>query len=442
MTPAVGSIVANRFELVRELGRGAMGTVWLAEHLTLGVRCAVKFMSIEAKTDPEFSANYLARFEFEARAIAQLGSTNVVRIIDYDTHEGVPFIAMECLQGEDLASRLARVGRLDPASTYRIVSQVANGLARAHAAGIVHRDLKPENIFLAQDDDAEVAKLLDFGVAKLTGLAACEALTSATQAGTLIGTPFYMSPEQARGLDEIDHRADLWSLGVIAFECLTGRLPFQSPALGDLFAKIIFEALPVPSQVDPACTPAFDRWWERAAARDPRDRFGGAKELADALGRALGVLATPRDDVTTLVSARSHEIVAPARMRPRTRRSKFLVAGAVVALAPLVVTLFSGAMDARSARGATRAQNTDRVTTSAAPASASLPPPAAHVTPVVVSGPPAPLSEPPAAPVVLRMATANRGGAERATLSRPTTAAPRQPAAATASAPDDVDFGI
>ena len=251
-----------------------------------------------------------------------------------------------------------------------------------------------------------------------------------------------MSPEQARGLDEIDHRADLWSLAVIAFECLTGRLPFESPALGDLFAKIIFEALPVPSQVDPACTPAFDRWWARAAARDPRDRFAGAKELADALGRALGVLATPRDDVTTLVSARSHEIVRPARMRPRTRRSKFLVAGAVVALAPLVVTLFSGAMDARSARGATRAQNTDRVTTSAAPASASLPPPAAHVTPVVVSGPPAPLSEPPAAPVVLRMATANRGGAERATLSRPTAAAPRQPAAATASPPDDVDFGI
>ena len=142
MTPAVGSIVANRFELVRELGRGAMGTVWLAEHLTLGVRCAVKFMSIEAKTDPEFSANYLARFELEARAIAQLGSTNVVRIIDYDTHEGVPFIAMECLQGEDLAARLSRVGRLDPASTYRIVSQVANGLVEGACRR--HRAPRPE----------------------------------------------------------------------------------------------------------------------------------------------------------------------------------------------------------------------------------------------------------------------------------------------------------
>jgi hypothetical protein len=146
--------------------------------------------------------------------------------------------------------------------------------------------------------------------------------------------------------------------------------------------------------------------------------------------------------VSTLVSARNVDIiVAPARMRPRSRRSKFLVAGAVVALAPLVVTLFSGAMDARSARGATRAQNTDHVTASTAQASASLPPPAAHVTPVVVSGPPAPLSEPPA-PVVLRMATANRGHAERAPLLRSTSTTPRQPAAAPSSPPDDVDFGI
>src|SRR5580704_5993463 len=131
MTPLPGKLVANRFELVRELGRGAMGTVWLAEHLTLGVRCAVKVMSEEEKTDPDFPTNYLARFELEARAIAQLGSTNVVRIIDYATHEGVPFIAMECLQGEDLAARLARTGRLDGVTTYRILSQVAKGLAKA-----------------------------------------------------------------------------------------------------------------------------------------------------------------------------------------------------------------------------------------------------------------------------------------------------------------------
>ena len=141
--------MGNRFELVRELGRGSMGTVWLAEHLTLNVRCAVKFMSAEALREP----NFTARFELEARAIAQLNSPNVVRVIDHDTHEGTPFIAMECLQGEDLGARIRRAGRLDATATYNIVTQVANGLAKAHAAGIVHRDLKPENIFLAQDDE-------------------------------------------------------------------------------------------------------------------------------------------------------------------------------------------------------------------------------------------------------------------------------------------------
>src|ERR1700733_9340328 len=123
MTPEVGSIVANRFELVRELGRGSMGTVWLADHLTLGVRCAVKFMTVEATRDP----NYRARFAREARAIAQLHSPNVVRVLDYDVYDGVPFIAMEWLHGEDLEARLLRVGRLDPRATHRILSQVAHG---------------------------------------------------------------------------------------------------------------------------------------------------------------------------------------------------------------------------------------------------------------------------------------------------------------------------
>ena len=249
--------MGNRFELVRELGRGSMGTVWLAEHLTLNLRCAVKLMTREAMDDPSFAA----RFVVEARAIAQLNSPHVVRILDHDTHEGTPFIAMECLQGEDLGARIKRLGRLDASATYRIVSQVANGLAKAHAAGIVHRDLKPENIFIAQDDDwegGEVAKLLDFGVAKMTGLGSFEGAAKSTQAGSLVGTPAYMSPEQARGVDVVDHRSDLWSLAVVAFECLTGKLPFDGPALGEVFAKILFEPLPVPSEVDPICTTAFD----------------------------------------------------------------------------------------------------------------------------------------------------------------------------------------
>lgn len=282
VTPTIGSVVANKFQLVRELGRGSMGAVWLADHLTLDVRCAVKFMTGDASRDP----NFLSRFEFEARAIAQLQSPYVVRVLDYAIDHDVPFIAMEFLQGEDLCARLSRSGRLDTQTTYRIVSQIARGLFKAHLAGVVHRDLKPENIFLAQEDEGEIAKLLDFGVAKSTAFAVHG---TATQAGSLLGTPAYMSPEQARGLREIDHRSDLWSLAVITYQCLTGRLPFESPTLGDLFALIMYEPMPVPSKAAPWLSSDFDAWWAKAAARNVEDRFSNARELADALREALRI---------------------------------------------------------------------------------------------------------------------------------------------------------
>lgn len=285
MTPTVGSVVANKFQLVRELGRGSMGAVWLADHLTLDVRCAVKFMTGDASRDP----NFLSRFEFEARAIAQLQSPYVVRVLDYAVDKDVPFIAMEFLQGEDLCARLSRTGRLDAKATYRIVSQIARGLYKAHLAGVVHRDLKPENIFLAQEDDGEIAKLLDFGVAKSTAFAVHG---TATQAGSLLGTPAYMSPEQARGVREIDHRSDLWSLAVITYQCLTGKLPFDSPTLGDLFALIMYEPMPVPTKVAPWLSSDFDLWWAKAAARNVEDRFTNARELANALADVLGVERT------------------------------------------------------------------------------------------------------------------------------------------------------
>jgi serine/threonine protein kinase len=302
--PTIGSIVASRFQLVRELGRGGMGSVWLADHLTLQLRCAVKFMSSDSQRDP----NFRTRFEFEARAIAQLHSAHVVRILDYAVADDVPFIAMEFLQGEDLGMRLSKVGRLDAPTTYRIVSQVARGLAKAHLAGLVHRDIKPENIFLAQEDDEEIVKLLDFGVAKS---AAFSLQGMGTQAGSLIGTPAYMSPEQARGTTQIDHRSDLWSLAVIAYQCLTGSLPFESPTLGDLFGRIMYEAVPVPSKVAPWLSPEFDAWWERAASREVDQRFSNARELADALGQALAI-----PGITTDTSGASGERRPPEPSTP------------------------------------------------------------------------------------------------------------------------------
>jgi serine/threonine-protein kinase len=275
------AVVAGRFKLERLLGRGGMGSVWQAVHLGLDIPCAVKFI------EGEFAALAEAhiRFEREAKAAAQLRSPHVVQILDHGVWEGRPYIAMELLDGEDLGKRLMRVGRLHPAELNTVLSQVCRALGKAHASGIVHRDLKPDNIFLVRDDDREIAKVLDFGIAKskssdlLTG--------SNTRTGAMLGTPYYMSPEQAQGTKAVDSRSDLWSLAVIAYQCITGKLPFESEALGDLLIKIIVSPIPVPSSVAQV-PPGFDAWFARAASRDPNQRFQSPKEFSDALALAVG----------------------------------------------------------------------------------------------------------------------------------------------------------
>src|SRR5579862_2716336 len=231
MQLAEGLVVANRFRLGQMLGRGGMGSVWRAMHLGLDVPCAVKFIEGELASLPEAQA----RFEREAKAAAQLRSPNVVQILDHGVCEGTPYIAMELLDGEDLEHRLERLGRLSPVETHKVMSEVCRALSKAHGMDIVHRDLKPANIFLVKDDDAEITKVLDFGIAKTR---VKELGGSATKTGAMLGTPYYMSPEQAQGTRAVDFRSDLWSLAVIAFQCITGRLPFDSDALGDLLMRI------------------------------------------------------------------------------------------------------------------------------------------------------------------------------------------------------------
>lgn len=282
MTPTAGLVVADRFRLILPLGQGGMGSVWLAQHTQLDIPCAVKFIHAEGAG----SAEIRARFEREAKAAAQLRTPHVVQILDHGVWDEMPYIAMEVLEGEDLAVRLARVGRLDARSTVAIVAQVARALIKAQGAGIVHRDLKPANIFLVRDDDREITKVLDFGVAKRSQADA----GSNTRTGSLVGTPSYMSPEQAQGTKAVDFRSDLWALAVVVFECVTGALPFEGEAFGDLLLKIMVEPLPVPSRVA-AVPPGFDAWWSRAASRDADDRFQSAKEFVEALATALGVPA-------------------------------------------------------------------------------------------------------------------------------------------------------
>ncbi len=258
-----------------------MGSVWQATHLGLDIPCAVKFIEGEMSNMAEAQT----RFEREAKAAAQLRSPHVVQILDHGVCEGTPYIAMELLDGEDLGKRLARQGRMNPNELCAIITQVSRALTKAHGLGIVHRDLKPDNIFLVRDDDREIAKVLDFGIAK----SASNALEgSNTKTGAMLGTPYYMSPEQAQGIKTVDFRSDLWSLAVIVFQCLAGVLPFESEALGDLLMKIIVQPIPLPSEVAPDLPPAFDRWWVRASSRDPNLRFQGAKEFAEALTLVLG----------------------------------------------------------------------------------------------------------------------------------------------------------
>jgi serine/threonine-protein kinase len=270
-----GLVIAERYRLERKLGAGGMGSVWLASDMSLDSTCAIKLV------DPDKVGNeeVRVRFQREARAAAQIRSANVVDVFDHGLWQGVPFIVMEYLQGEDLGARLDRKGRLDLRETYDIVAQVARALVRAHAMGIVHRDLKPENIFLVPGDDHEVAKVLDFGIAKLDQYSLRD---KATKTGSFMGTPYYMSPEQARGKN-IDWRSDLWALGVIVFQCLTGKPPFESEALGDLMGMILYDPIPKITDRDASLPPGLERFWERAINRDRELRFQSAKELADAL---------------------------------------------------------------------------------------------------------------------------------------------------------------
>jgi serine/threonine-protein kinase len=286
LAPPSRGLVAGKYEIVGLIGRGGMGSVWEGRHATLGTRVAIKFIDQEHVGNEEARS----RFATEARAAATIQSRYAIQIFDHGvTDEGRPYIVMELLVGESLDKRLDRLGRLTLPETARILGHVARALQRAHDAGIIHRDLKPENIFLERSpDDDEIAKVLDFGIAKIKSNAGA-GLSSSTKTGAVLGTPYFMSPEQARGLRSLDRRSDLWSLGVIAFKSVTGVLPFDGESVGDLLVKICTAPPRVPSEVVAGLPAAFDAWFFRAVDRDPEKRFASATELADALAYAAGV---------------------------------------------------------------------------------------------------------------------------------------------------------
>ena len=278
----VGHTVAGRYELSRLLGRGAMGEVWLARHQTLGEDVAIKFLRPEAEPT-ETAATALARFLFEAQVAARLSrkSRHIVRVTDHGDDAGAPYLVMERLEGESLEDRLLR-GSIPIPTLQNIIAQCARGLSVAHAEGVFHRDLKPANMFLCKDDDGKLlVKLLDFGIARAIRKEVKRSPTS-TARGMVLGTPSYMSPEQARGLAHLDHRSDVWSLAVIAYEALTGSIPFPGETAEDVFLSVCTHTITPIRDMRPGLGDDVARFFDRAFSAHIEERFPTAEALADA----------------------------------------------------------------------------------------------------------------------------------------------------------------
>ncbi len=424
-----GTILDQKYRLISVLGRGGMGSVWRALHLDLDSEVALKLVDPSIATD----ADALNRFRREARAAASLRSPHVVQVLDHGIDEatGQPFIAMELLDGESLGQRLSRMTRLSPQETVRIMTHVARAMGRAHDANIVHRDLKPDNIFLVRNDDEEIAKVLDFGIAK-----AASGVGLATRTGAIMGTPYYMSPEQIGAAKCLDYRADLWALGVIACECLTGKRPFEADTIGQLVLRICVEPPIAPSRL--GMVPAgFDAWFARATSRNVSERFGSAREQAEAL-RAVCAPGQPltAPSVSSQSEPSARTFVMPLE-DPRNATNAALARSAVSKpasaakskRAPLALGAFAVAALVAGLAWQRGSQQSPATATSSAPAAATA---AATVPEPSQAAPLASVRLAPPSPVAAASATlpavagANGRPAPRPTVSKPKPATARK----------------
>ncbi len=293
-TPLVEALVGKRvhkYDIIRVIGRGGMGTVYEAVNTAIGKRVAMKFID----ADTVNNADAVARFQREAQAASAVESAHIVDIFDSGiSEEGQPYIVMELLRGEDLGHRIKRCGRLDLPEAVHVTAQILRGLARAHQAGIVHRDLKPDNIFLVdRDDDPSFTKILDFGISKVRRRGETPVHTL-TRQGTVLGTPFYMSPEQAQALPDVDARSDLWAVGAILYECLTGRPPYTGGSYEQVIVNICMNDAEDVRAYNPGVPELVALVIARALARDRDERFQDAREFLDALRSGSGALISSR----------------------------------------------------------------------------------------------------------------------------------------------------
>jgi eukaryotic-like serine/threonine-protein kinase len=327
--------LAGRYKVTRKIGEGGMGAVYEAQHLLIGKRVAVKVL-LEKYAEKQ---DIVARLQQEARLASSIGHPNIVDITDIDqTDDERTFVVMEFLEGESLAQLIHSEGPMDPPRLIRIAHQVADALAAAHEKGIVHRDIKPENVFITQRAGRDFVKVVDFGISKAMKTAQVEGEPETprlTQTGMVLGTPLYMSPEQARGEDDLDHRIDVYALGVIMYESITGEVPFR----GANYLAIISQVLgaepksPRDSRPDLSVTEALEAVILKAMAKDRERRYQSMRDLAADLSRLeSGDLdgAKLRDSLSEPKS--SSPSLRTLQARPRSKAKQALIVLAALTL--------------------------------------------------------------------------------------------------------------
>jgi serine/threonine-protein kinase len=431
--PLLGQVIQDRYLIVRKLGEGGMGRVYEAEHTVVKRRIAIKCLHAQYASN----SDVLGRFLREAQAAGSIGNEHVVDVLDMGRMaDGAPFMALEYLDGRDLADVLRADGPMPIGRAVRIMQQVCSAVGAAHEKGIVHRDLKPENVFLiARGTNTDFVKVLDFGIAKfLTG----EGGGSRTGTGVMVGTPEYMSPEQIEDTKSVDHRSDLYALGVILYTALAGRPPFRTESV----AKLAYEVCTLPPPplrgVRPDVPEALASAVEQLLAKTPDARIQSAREVSERLSPFAALDAAPVAGSTTL-PARSSAIAPPVTAPAATRRWPLAVTAVAISL-----VVAAGVAWRSQSRPAPRPMLTPSPTVIAAPPAFAEPPPiveAAVAPPPAALPPVAPTTEP--APITAAdEPTGHRHGRHRrdppATASATTSLArPAAPAAPAPAAPSE-----
>jgi serine/threonine-protein kinase len=281
MSLSTGDIIDGKYRIVRLIGEGGMGAVYEGENMRIHRKVAIKVLHSGVAATGEA----VARFEREAQAAGRIGSEHIVEVLDLgNLPSGDRYMVMEYMDGDSLSGRIRARGRLQPGEIYPIIHQLLEALNAAHGAGIIHRDLKPDNVYLlkSRGGKADFVKLLDFGISKFNQLSGDSGF-SMTRTGAVMGTPYYMAPEQAKGSRELDHRVDLYAAGVILYESITGEVPFNADTFNELLFKIVLEQARPVEQVVPGIDPTFAAIVNKSMAREPAARFQTAKEFQGAL---------------------------------------------------------------------------------------------------------------------------------------------------------------